>query len=270
MDSQILWNTWAWIHLESGQKRAALSRLCSSVDRKLDTSAPSPALLLKTKSHLSSTRDYTLSSRKLDISASYAKSLVLLEYLSAEGSSGTTSHAQGNITAALASVGRFEEELISLQLGSSLLHEEFLQSAARLLYYHATHGQVNFAPFPSPPVFSHHSHAEKLTPNQAPSTILHPHSPRALRQRLPSQHHIPRTLFLGRICPPHRRPHPNSPGANCFRLTTRLPQHPTLCYPSRGLRWHSTLDACRVRSRPGQRCVPRQHRHVGAVYTILL
>ncbi|KAK0709023.1 NRDE-2, necessary for RNA interference-domain-containing protein [Lasiosphaeria miniovina] len=138
--SQLLWNTWTWICLESGQKQLALARLCSSVDASVGNSATSPALLLKARSHFSSIRDYSLSSLQLETSAQYAESLALLEYLTAEGGSEPGSETQGNITAALASINSFSAELAARDMGKSAHHERLLQTAARLLYYHATHG----------------------------------------------------------------------------------------------------------------------------------
>ena len=138
--SQLLWNTWAWIHLGSGEKAMALSRLCSSVDRETQSPTVSAALLLKTRSHLSSTRDYSLSSQQLETAAQYAESVMLLEYLVAETGNEPASDAQGNITAALASVHAFSQDLASRSLSNSPHHERLLQTAARLLYYHATHG----------------------------------------------------------------------------------------------------------------------------------
>jgi hypothetical protein len=138
--NQLLWNTWAWIHLGSGEKAMALSRLCSSVDKETQSPTVSATVLLKARSHFSSTRDYSLSSQQLDTAAQYAESLMLLEYLVAETGSEPASDAQGNITAALASIHTFSQELESRNLSKSPPHERILQTAARLLYYHATHG----------------------------------------------------------------------------------------------------------------------------------
>ncbi|KAK4153755.1 NRDE-2, necessary for RNA interference-domain-containing protein [Chaetomidium leptoderma] len=136
--SQLLWNTWAWIHLESGQKDMALARLCSSVET--GGSAVSPVLILKARSHLSSTRDYSLSSQHLEAAAQHAESIMLLEYLAAEAGNEPTSETQGSITAALSTIQAFSRELESRKLSSSPHHERLLQTAARLLYHHATHG----------------------------------------------------------------------------------------------------------------------------------
>ncbi|KAK0629830.1 NRDE-2, necessary for RNA interference-domain-containing protein [Bombardia bombarda] len=149
---QFLWSTWTWIHLESGQKQLALSLLCSSVESSIDNEANinkpecltaiSPVLLLKAKSHFSSARDYSLSCLQLENATQYAESLALLEYLAADEGSGTepTSETQGNITAALSSIRSFSQELASNNQIKPSYHERLLQTAARLLYFHATHG----------------------------------------------------------------------------------------------------------------------------------
>ncbi|KAK4216655.1 NRDE-2, necessary for RNA interference-domain-containing protein [Rhypophila decipiens] len=142
---QRLWNTWAWYHLELQQRQMALSRICASAD---DTTkhkqAPNvtPIVLLRTRTRLSTTRDYSLSSRDLVKATQYAESLALFEYLVCEDESGTVaSDSQGSISAALASIWGFCDELKSLNTSDSAYYYEcLLQTAARLLYYHATHG----------------------------------------------------------------------------------------------------------------------------------
>lgn len=121
----------------------ALVRLCSSVDGSFEGPAVSPALLLKARSHFSSSRDYSLSSLQLENATQHAESLMLLEYLAGGGDDGAvepSSDAQGSIAAALSSVHSFSRELASRSLAGSPHHERLLQTAARLLYYHATHG----------------------------------------------------------------------------------------------------------------------------------
>ncbi|KAK4244174.1 NRDE-2, necessary for RNA interference-domain-containing protein [Corynascus novoguineensis] len=139
-DSQLLWNTWTWIHLKSNETDLALVRLCSSVEKEFQDSAPSPALLLKVKTHFSTARDYSLSSQQLGPAVQFAESLMLLEYLAAEGGSEPSSKTQGNITAALSTIHSFSHELESRNLHRSPHHERLLQTSARLLYHHATHG----------------------------------------------------------------------------------------------------------------------------------
>lgn len=143
-DSQILWNTWVWMHLKAGRNQLALLRLLSSVDSTIDVKSSSsglPALLLKARSHFSTKRDYSLSSYRLESALQYAESFALLEYLSTtsgENSSSTKSPSQGSIASALANIQSFATELHSL--GHQIPHERLLQTAACLLYHHATHG----------------------------------------------------------------------------------------------------------------------------------
>ena len=106
----------------------------------LGSSAPSPALLLKAGAHFATVGDYSLSSQDLEIAIQHAESHALLEYLSAEEGSEATSETQGSITAALSSIRHFSGELVTRNMASSPYHERILQTAARLLYYHATHG----------------------------------------------------------------------------------------------------------------------------------
>jgi hypothetical protein len=110
------------------------------VDRDFHGTAVSPALLLKAKSHLSSIRDYSLFSQQLETAAQYAESLMLLEYFTGEAGSESASEAQGNITAALSTIHAFSRELSFRNLSQTPHHERLLQTASRLLYYHATHG----------------------------------------------------------------------------------------------------------------------------------
>ncbi|KAK3391684.1 NRDE-2, necessary for RNA interference-domain-containing protein [Sordaria brevicollis] len=141
-DSQLLWNTWVWMHLNGGQTHLALLRLLYSVDATIDVkdgASVSPALLLKGRAHFSTKRDYSLSSHQLEPALQYAEGFALLEYLSTtQNDSSTKPSSQGNITSALANIQSFATELSSL--GHQTLHERLLQTATRLLYHHAIHG----------------------------------------------------------------------------------------------------------------------------------
>jgi len=142
---QMLRNSWAWTDLDASQLTKALHRLCSPLDKAGDTPPP-PALILKMRSGLVSQRDSFLSAGSPDQSLHYAISLALLSYLSpadtAASSREPQSADQGNITAAMAICNAFSAELVSRSLQHSPTHERFLQFAARLVYYHATHGSV--------------------------------------------------------------------------------------------------------------------------------
>ena len=152
---QVLWNNRAWMHLEAGQKQLSLLRLCSSLDNTNSTTdmppkswSLSPASILKARVDFTTTRDWALSSRDLDKAAQYAESLALFEYLTVAKPTGEpASESQGNIGAALSSIWGFCSELKSHNTNESLFYyESLLQNAARLLYFHATHGYVTFRP----------------------------------------------------------------------------------------------------------------------------
>ncbi len=70
----------------------------------------------------------------------FAESLALSEYITNDDSDEAASRLQGNISAALASVASFSEELSRRDPANSRFHEQLLQFAAKLLYYHASHG----------------------------------------------------------------------------------------------------------------------------------
>ncbi len=147
-DNMSLWQTWAWTELEVGNKERAIARLCSSIEEHSgapigegeDMSFPPPAQLLKTRQRLHTSRDYQLSSGNLASSGLYAQSLCLFEYLTAQGGSEPRSADQGNISAAMASVLSFSEELSNRGLEASAVHEFILQFTSRLLYFHTTRG----------------------------------------------------------------------------------------------------------------------------------
>ncbi|OIW33959.1 DUF1740-domain-containing protein [Coniochaeta ligniaria NRRL 30616] len=139
---QMLQNTWAWIELEATQLTKALARLCFGEPAR--STAITPALILKARSELSSQRDSFLSAGSPGNASHFAVSLALLSYLSTSAGDASgkepQSADQGNITVAMAVCNAFSAELISRGLAQSPVHERFLQFAARLVYYHATHG----------------------------------------------------------------------------------------------------------------------------------
>ncbi|TPX09783.1 uncharacterized protein E0L32_008974 [Thyridium curvatum] len=155
-DSLVLWLTWAWLDLDTAGKDAALGRLCASVDETPSPPSPAdsgtrhavtPSQLLKTRQKLSATRDHQLSTGNPEAAARAAQAVALLEYLGArDGGAGPASSpgAQGNISAALASVEAFSGELAARarhgQGAAAAAHERLLQFAARLLYRHARRG----------------------------------------------------------------------------------------------------------------------------------
>lgn len=147
---QRLWNTFAWLELEAGNKHKALA-LCvlstedrsdqSMVGRLLDTEdTVAPSQLLKTRQMLSSHRDFLLSSGDLSQASVFAQTLSLFEYLSTETSTEPMSLQQGSISAAMSSINAFISDVVSRGQGSSSDLERLLQFAAHLLYVHASRG----------------------------------------------------------------------------------------------------------------------------------
>lgn len=147
---QPLWNTFAWLGLEAGNKHKALA-LCvlstedrsdqSVVGRLLDTEDTiAPSQLLKTRQKLSSHRDFLLSSGDISQAAVFAQTLSLFEYLSTETSTEPMSSQQGSISAAMSSINAFTSDVVSRGNGSSADLERLLQFAAHLLYLHASRG----------------------------------------------------------------------------------------------------------------------------------
>ncbi len=140
-ENQLLWNSWAWVELEQGSRSIAMARLCQSVDKTLEeNTGVSPSLLLKARTHFSSTRDFLLSSQDVQNSLHYAESLGLLEYLNTGAAEETSSSSQGDIAAALRSIEAFSQELTRRSLARTRYQEQLLQFASRLLYHHASHG----------------------------------------------------------------------------------------------------------------------------------
>ncbi|KAL1846343.1 hypothetical protein Daus18300_014284 [Diaporthe australafricana] len=147
LQKQLLWNTFAWLELEIGNKHKAL-QLCvlptedrNMIDRVLGTNAIiPPSQLLKTRQMLSSNRDFLLSSGDLSQAAEFAQALSLFEYLSTEVSTEPMSTQQGNISAAISSIKAFTSDVVSRGHGLSTDLERSLQFAAHLLHLHASRG----------------------------------------------------------------------------------------------------------------------------------
>lgn len=147
---QLLWNTFAWLELETGNKQKALAFCVSStedrsdqsiVGRSLDTDDTiSPGQLLKTRQKLSSHRDFLLSSGDLSQASVFAETLSLFEYLSTGTSTEPMSSHQGSVSAAMSSIKAFASDGSSRGHGSSADLERLLQFAAHLLYLHASRG----------------------------------------------------------------------------------------------------------------------------------
>ncbi|KAF4965184.1 hypothetical protein FSARC_6978 [Fusarium sarcochroum] len=143
-DAFALWRTWAWMELEKGGKELAVQRLCSSVDEALrtaiGTTGVSSTHILKAHRVFSSTMNDFVSGGNLDHAKTLAECLILLSYLTAEGSTEPMSTSQGNISAAIETIHKVSLEFKSRGYQASRAHERILQFASRLLFLHATRG----------------------------------------------------------------------------------------------------------------------------------
>lgn len=147
---QHLWNTFAWLELEAGEKHKALALCVLSTDDRSDQSVVGRLLdtedtvassqRLKTRQILSSHRDFLLSSGDLGQASIFAQALSLFEYLSTGTSTEPMSSQQGSISAAISSINAFTTDVVSRGHGSSADLERLLQFAAHLLYLHASRG----------------------------------------------------------------------------------------------------------------------------------
>lgn len=135
----------AWMELEDCNSLKSISQLCALSDNTsaasiLQSPAASTTEILKARQFLSSNRDYLLSSGDAANAIVYAEGLALLEYLTRQSNKEPSSGSQGDIWSAISGVSTCSDELVSRGLGDSPAHERLLQSAARLLYYHARQG----------------------------------------------------------------------------------------------------------------------------------
>ncbi|QPC74242.1 hypothetical protein HYE68_004994 [Fusarium pseudograminearum] len=143
-DSFGLWRTWTWMELEGANKDLAILRLCSAVDEVLrktvGTVDVSPTHILKAYQLFTSTMNDLISGGNINQAGVLVECLILLSYLTAEGSTEPMSASQGSISAAMDTVNKVSLELKSRNYHTSQAHERILQFASMLLYMHATRG----------------------------------------------------------------------------------------------------------------------------------
>ncbi|KAL3425574.1 hypothetical protein PVAG01_02365 [Phlyctema vagabunda] len=140
-DTVILWKSLTWAHLEEMDNSKTLRYVLSIPSAKLDDqSEMSAATLIKANQYLSANRDYNISIGNTDHAIIYAELLAILEYLTSTSATEPQSSAQGNITSALTVLTHASQTLMARNLTNSAVHEELLQSAARLLSHQARTG----------------------------------------------------------------------------------------------------------------------------------
>ncbi|KAI6783899.1 uncharacterized protein J7T54_001775 [Emericellopsis cladophorae] len=142
--SLLLWRTWAWIELEAGNKMLAIKRLCSFADENLRQAPDAPfsasgSDLLKARQAIASI-ELGSDAVSVELAQTQAEGLALLAYLTADGCTEPTSLAQGNISAAMASVDEATRDFRLRGAVTQAAHEATLQFAAKLLYLHARKG----------------------------------------------------------------------------------------------------------------------------------
>ncbi|GAP86557.1 hypothetical protein SAMD00023353_1900150 [Rosellinia necatrix] len=138
----------AWLELNEGELAKATLQLCRLVDggptpNNMQTHDPTevtPSQVLKATQFLVTNRDYKISSGDIVEAVIYAEGLVLLDYLVQRSKKETSAQKQGDIWSAILRITQCSEDLASRGQQHSPAHEKFLQSSARLLYYHASHG----------------------------------------------------------------------------------------------------------------------------------
>ncbi|CAJ2509864.1 Uu.00g057640.m01.CDS01 [Anthostomella pinea] len=136
----------AWLELEDRELVRSTLRVCLLAEENFSTTSipegtvVSSAQILKARQVLASNQDYLVSSGDLANAVVYAEGLALLEYLTGQSGKEPISGSQGDIWSAMSSVSNCSSGFVSRGHGSTGEHEKLLQFAARLLYYHASHG----------------------------------------------------------------------------------------------------------------------------------
>ncbi|KAI1176340.1 DUF1740-domain-containing protein [Nemania sp. FL0916] len=138
----------AWLELDSGDLAQAALQLCLLAedgakfdDRKVpEVTHATPSQILKAQQFFVTNRDYKASSGDIAQAVIYGEGLVLLDYLTQHSKREPSSQKQGDIWSAIARITQCSQDLVLRSQQHSLAHEVFLQSSARLLYYHASHG----------------------------------------------------------------------------------------------------------------------------------
>lgn len=137
-----LWTTWAWLDIEAGDLRGAIARCIASTGGPADAETTvAYSQLLKARQTLSSSREFLLSVGNIQQASLHAETSSLLDYVSPHINSAESAPSrQGDIQATMTIINTFTAEAVARGHGSSAHVERLLQSAAHLLYLHATRG----------------------------------------------------------------------------------------------------------------------------------
>ncbi|KAI1323141.1 DUF1740-domain-containing protein [Xylariaceae sp. FL0255] len=142
----------AWLELTNGNLGRAAVLLCKLAE---DGSQPrqgiqllgdvlevSSSQILKARHFFTTNCDYNTSSSHISQAIIYAEGLMLLEYFTGRNEKEPRSVKQGDILSAVSTISQFSGDLVARGHARNSAHEVFLQGAARLLYYHASHGPL--------------------------------------------------------------------------------------------------------------------------------
>ncbi|KAH8176286.1 NRDE-2, necessary for RNA interference domain-containing protein [Sarocladium implicatum] len=137
--------TWSWVELQRGNKESALRVLCSISEPGLRMSTSTPDLpssrhILKATQIFESETDAFLYSEQWQSVAVAGQCSMLLSYLTSNDSKEPTSPTQGSLAASASIIKRLSQEFRRRNAEHSEGHEQLLQAAARLLYWHASNG----------------------------------------------------------------------------------------------------------------------------------
>lgn len=127
-----------------GNITASKRALCAVGGRITPATSPGDEVpsadVLKASSALSSSMAESLSIGNIESAEAAANCLVFLSYLTSSEALEPMSLSQGNISAAMRTLDSACQELTLRHHGKSASHERLVQSAAHLLYIHATKG----------------------------------------------------------------------------------------------------------------------------------
>lgn len=137
-----LWTTWAWLDVEGGDLKGAIAKCIASTGDSTDAEPTvTNSQLLKARQKLSSSREFLLSVGNIHQATLHAETSSLLDYVSPRLlSAGSTPSRQGDIQATMDIINTFTSEAVARGHGNSAHLERLHQSAAHLLYLHATRG----------------------------------------------------------------------------------------------------------------------------------
>ncbi|KAI0165812.1 DUF1740-domain-containing protein [Xylariaceae sp. FL1272] len=149
MDRMRLGVSGAWLKLTSGNLNGAILELCRLTDESQsrsedllvsDSTEATSSQILKARRFLAQPRDKAQWPGAFCDQLIFDEAFVLFEYLTGRSENEPKSAKQGDISSAIAKINDHYDFCVQFPESRGSVDEEFFQFAARLLYYHATHG----------------------------------------------------------------------------------------------------------------------------------